>query len=321
MFRERSLLIDLLSVVVGSRLYSLPENPVQWMKSAGLDPGRRNRSTATAVLVRPFSWNPGFPMQQESAENAFEAVHYSFPHGHTVESLGGMFRERSLLIDLLSVVVGSRLVFHTVFVELPDWIRQIEPSLVQPDYGSSASLFDVWPKDRELNDGDAETFASMARGWIAYRRKRHSIDLAVRRVASSLSPPLGKFGMEDRLIDVSVAMEAMYGPLKTGKIGRKLKSRASCLLAQGEDRADIEETVGHFYKTRSDIVHGDEPPPRDELESTLDKTRELARRSLAALLPRDGPPDWSRPLDSAGASGSGSTAEPAKETRPCPSAC
>ena len=41
------------------RTYSLPENPVQWMKSAGLDPGRRNRSTATAVLVRPFSWNPG----------------------------------------------------------------------------------------------------------------------------------------------------------------------------------------------------------------------------------------------------------------------
>ena len=215
--------------------YSLPEDPVQWMKSAGLDPSRRNNSTATAVLVRPFSWNPGFFTQAGGADYAFGAVHYSFPHGQTVESVGGMFRDRSLLIDLLSAVVGSRLVFHTVFVELPDWIGQIEPNIVQPNTGGSASLFDVWPRDKELNDGDAETFASMAAGWIAYRGKRHSIDLAVRRVASSLGPAASKmFGMEDRLIDVSVAMEAMYEPLKVGRIKKQLKCRASRLLAQSD---------------------------------------------------------------------------------------
>ena len=195
-------------------------------------------------------------------------------------------------------MVGSRLISHTSFVAVPNWIRIIDPNVANPRVrDGSAGLFDVWPKDQALGNDDAATFAALARGWIAYRRTHRSIDLAVRRVASSLGPVAGEFRLEDRLLDLGVAMEAMYGPLKFGRIKRQLKARASLLLAQDREGADVAETVECFYTTRSKIVHGDEPLPQSELERTLGETRELARGSLAALLRCGGAPDWSPPLD------------------------
>ena len=283
-----------------SRRYSLPEDPVDWLKSGRIHPGRRKGFSATAALVRPIAWRPGFSAQRHGTDDAFETICYGFPLDHAVGSVGELFQDRSLLVDLLSVVVGSRLISHTSFVLVPDWIRQIDPNVAQPVMAGHASLFDLWPEDTELDEGAAATFSTLAAGWIAYRRGRRPIDLALRRVASSLGPAAGVFGLEDRLLDLGIAMEAMYGPLKVGKIKRQLKSRASCLLAQGDDGADVAEAVGRFYETRSKIVHGDEPLPRDQLESTLAEVRGLARDSLAALLLLGAAPDWSKPLDSKG---------------------
>ena len=280
--------------------YNLPDDPVAWLKSARIDPGSWNRSAATAALVRPIAWRPGFYSSSHDAEKPFQTVRYGFPLGHAVESVGALFQDRSLLVDLLSVVVGSKLLWHTSFTAVPDWIRQIDPNVAHHGGGGRASMFDVWPRDTELDEGGAATFAALAAGWIAYRRGDRSIDLALRRVASSLGPATRDFGLEDRLLDLGVAMEAMYGPMKIGRIERKLRSRASRLLAKSGNGPDIGEAVERLYKARSNIVHGNEPPPRDELENTLFEARELARDSLDALLRRGCKPDWSKPLDNAG---------------------
>ena len=206
--------------------FRLPDEPDEWVKSGGIDPARWNRSSATAALVRPLTWRPGFAAGHRDGGSPFEPVCYGFPPDHAVGSIEQLFQDRSLLIDLLSAVVGSRLISHTSFVAVPNWIRIIDPNVANPRVrDGSAGLFDVWPKDQALGNDDAATFAALARGWIAYRRTHRSIDLAVRRVASSLGPVAGEFGLEDRLLDLGVAMEAMYGPLKFGRIKRQLKAR------------------------------------------------------------------------------------------------
>lgn len=93
--------------------YGLPEDPVAWLKSGLVDLGRWNRSTATAAPVRPIAWHPGFSASTHATDNAFEFVAYGFPPGHAVESLDALFQDRSLLVDFLSIVVGTRLVSHT----------------------------------------------------------------------------------------------------------------------------------------------------------------------------------------------------------------
>ena len=68
------------------------------------------------------------------------------------------------------MVVGSRLVSHTSFVGVPDWIRQLDPNVAHPVKGGHASLYDVWPQDSELDERGAATFVALAGGWIAYRQ-------------------------------------------------------------------------------------------------------------------------------------------------------
>lgn len=274
--------------------FDLPEDPVERLRNGRIGPGRRHQVTATAALVRSFAWRPGFFASTLDADRAFQTIAYTFPIGHAVESVNALSQGRALLVDLLSVVVGSRLVSHTSFAVAPDWVREMDPNVAYPARDSRARLSDVWPRDTELDEDGAATFAAIAKGWIAYRREDRSIDLAIRRVAASLGPAAGVFGLEDRLLDLGVAMEAMYGPLKVGKIKRQLKSRASRLLAPCEAEPDIAEAAGRFHDIRSRIVHAKELPSRDELESALAETRTLAHDSLIALLSRGGPPDWSR---------------------------
>ena len=97
--------------------------------------------------------------------------------------------------------------------------------------------------------------------------------------------------MEDRLLDASVALEAMYGPLGDRKIRQNISQRAAWLLGQSDDeRRAISKEMKSFYRTRSKVVHGTvskDPQKREkELAAALASGQNLARRSLFALLDR-----------------------------------
>lgn len=94
--------------------------------------------------------------------------------------------------------------------------------------------------------------------------------------------------MEDRILDAGVALEALYGPFDDD-ITRKISRRAAWLLSESKSLCNATlKQMKSFYRTRSKIVHGtaskNHQKRERELIGALDSGRELARRTLFALL-------------------------------------
>ena len=277
--------------------FGLPDDPESWLARSGLHPEGPNRSTSRSVLVRFLTWGPGVVRCDcPSAQDRFPTLRYRFPSEYTIDSLDRFFGDRSILIDLLSVATRSKLVFHTEFHALPSWMLNLDPNFRLQNHGGRANRFDVWPKDQPLSNDDAATFAALARGWLAYpSEKRHAIELATRRIVASFGSAAGMFGLEDRIFDVAIALEIMYGPFDGGEITYKLRTRAAWLLGTSpEDRWNIHKAMRTFYKARSAIVHGSTSTDRAKLGQALPLGRDLARRTLTALLSQGPVLDWDR---------------------------
>ena len=114
----------------------------------------------------------------------------------------------------------------------------------------------------------------------------------MRRLAASLSRPGGRFGEEDRILDVAIALEICYG----GKKGHQLAKRAARLLgADATQQIRSYDQARRFYSVRSRIVHTEGPAPgRDSLHGELEAGWDLACRSLRDLLKHDVPVDWAQ---------------------------
>ena len=168
-------------------------------------------------------------------------------------------------------------------------IEEINPNFAFGARDSGGFTSDVWPRDRELSDADADIFLGLSQGWHTYPGKPDAMTLAVRRLAASLSRPSGRFGREDRILDTAIALEVFYG----GTTGRKLSRRAAALLAAGpEEQTDIYDQARRFYSLRSDIVHSKVTLVPGEFDAELEGGRNLARRTLTALLSRNAPVLW-----------------------------
>ena len=278
--------------------FGLPEDPEPWLRRSdeSLDrhPGRVARASSRTVLVRRFNWGPGAMPRDEIGDTHGSLQHrYWFPMDHRVESIVGVFEEQENLLHLLSIAVRSKLVSHTTITAVPAWMKQLNPNLrTQPPSGH-IGVFDIWPDDVQPSVTDTREFAAAACGWVSFcaGKEDRSTELAIRRAAAALGIAGGRFGLEDRLIDASVALEAMYGPFDDGEVTRKISLRAAWLLGRCDnERRAISKEMKSFYRTRSKVVHGtvskDQEKRGQELVDALASGRELARRSLFALLDR-----------------------------------
>jgi len=90
--------------------------------------------------------------------------------------------------------------------------------------------------------------------------------------------------IEDRIIDQMIAFESLYlGDPQ--ELTYKLALRAAFLLGKRKDkRYAIFEDMKKAYKYRSRIVHGDNPPSRDELRAIVPKTEGYLRQSIQRFL-------------------------------------
>lgn len=276
--------------------FGLPEDPELWLRRSdeGLDshPGRLAHASSRAALVRPVNWGPAVaPCNCPSNSEWPLKLKYPFPDDHRIESVAEVFEERETLLHLLSIAVRSKLVSHTVINAMPPWMAQIDPNLRTGSPGGHRGVFDVWPKDQAPSMRDLDAFAAAARGWLTFcaGKEDRSTELAVRRTAASFGITGGRFGVEDRLIDAGIALEAMYGPFDSGEITRKISSRAAWLLGESAaERRAISKGMKSFYTTRSKVVHGTASKNRQkrgrELDGALESGRQLARRTLFRLL-------------------------------------
>ncbi len=125
------------------------------------------------------------------------------------------------------------------------------------------------------------------------------IDRAVHRLAAVASR-IGRFGLEDRILDAAIALETMYGRnLGHVEITYKLRTRASFFLGTNpQERASVFRDMGKFYDTRSRVAHGSSET--DELRDDLALGLNLAKRTLTKMMREGEPSDWQDLIMSAG---------------------
>ena len=278
--------------------YDLPDEPEKW-----LDAGRSNLSTT--ALVRGLRWGPGVApppngdnLSSKSRRACAPKVKYRFPGDYEIDLANRFADDNKVLVDLLSIATRSPLFSHASFVRVAKWVEELDPNFAFGSRSTPAYLSEVSPKEHQLCQQDAAAFAALASRWCIYRGKRDVIDLAIRRLAASFARVSGPFSAEDRILDVSIALEIMYGPIKQ-KLAHELSARAERLLGQDPDKRDwISNTVKSFYGVRSAIVHGKKKIKggRDAIDKALEDGRDLACLTLAELLSQEPVRDWDNHL-------------------------
>ena len=261
------------------REFNLPDEP---------EPFPEKSYPHAAVLVRGLEYGPGIATLREGPGLPDVQIDYRFPTDYRIE-LEAWFEASRLLVDQLSIAAGVPLLSRTRYVRLDRWIEELNPNFAFVNVDSGGFTSDVWPDGRELSDADADAFLGLSRGWHTYPGRSDAMTLAVRRLAASLSRPGGRFDSEDRILDTAIALEVFYG----GATGRKLSRRAAALLGAGaEQQTGIYDQAKRFYKLRSDIVHSNMTLAPGELHAELEGARDLARRTLTALLKRNAAVRW-----------------------------
>ncbi|MXW78225.1 MAG: hypothetical protein F4Z57_04410 [Gemmatimonadetes bacterium] len=277
--------------------YGLPDEP------ENQNPNRSNHPVRTTALVRSLRWGPGVAPPLDSGDFSTSCacipkVKYCFPGDYEIDLTDRLPDDNKVLVDLLSIATRSPLISHTSFVRVAKWIEELDPNFACGFRNSSTYLSDAASKEHPFSQHDATAFASLAGRWCTYRGRRDVIDLAIRRLAASFARVGGPFSAEDRILDVSIALEIMYGPIKH-KLTHQLAARAERLLGQDTDQCGwTSNRVKSFYGVRSAIVHGQKKIKggRDAIDKALEDGRDLACLTLAELLSRGPIRDWDKPM-------------------------
>ena len=261
------------------REFNLPDEP---------EPFPEKSYPNAAVLVRGLTYGPAIGRVEEGPGLPNMQIDFRFPTNYRI-GLEAWFEDSKQLIDLLSIAADVPLLSRTRYVRLDKWIAEIDPNFAFGTMVSRGFVSDVWPQSRALSDEDAVAFLALSKGWHRHPGQSDAIALAVRRLAASLSRPGGRFDYEDRILDTAIALEAFY----EGSTGRKLSRRAAALLGtNAEEQIGFFEQARRFYRIRSNIVHPKLKLASEVLHAELHLGRELARRTLTALLKRNAAVQW-----------------------------
>ncbi len=234
------------------------------------------------AIVKPFEWDPAFhPADDEICLSL---------------DWGGSFREDGeRLVELLAITHGAPVV---CLVTMHYCVDPVACRLLgRPHhracytFGRSAQSFDRTNVSREPCPTALDEARTLFRAWNGARFRKYEPIIARLAEAAARS---GRFAVDDRILDVAIALERMY-ELDQGEVSFKLKTRAACFLeSETARRTEVFKDVGRFYDTRSVIVHSTSKKRASakEREPAFRKGFDIARRSLGKLL-RDGPPpDW-----------------------------
>ena len=240
------------------------------------------RGMGAAALVRDFTWGPGVRPAMTSATPRSEMdVEIAFPCLSNLENLG-------IAIDVISLVTRCRMQLLTSELRGATFMEDIDPSFhhgARTWFTSPTS-----PHHQRRNTKLSEDEASEIEEVLGYWMKPHEIkEHVVRRLASAVTRS-GRFGSQDGVLDLSIALESMYR--LDNELKYKLATRAGYFLGpDAEDRTRIFKAVGRFYRVRSDIVHG-RNTGHDEAKEALEDGFEVARDTFLKLLRGGGIRDW-----------------------------
>ncbi len=237
-----------------------------------------------AAIVKPFRWRPEIGKGGEMPEYDWSEIE-------------PFFEDAEILIELLSLFHGAAVVR---LASVP-WRYHRRACLLLGEMGFHRSCrAETSPSPPGLIHSPIEA-------------KRDAIDAAVRTLAARsgkhyrhCAPAIarlgeararqGRFGIDDQILDVAIALERIYKPEGPGISAQLQRCVAELLGGDEEERTRMRNEVKHFYDVRSAIIHG----PRDKkkrqlLEERLDAFHngsELARKSVVKMLDEGPPQDW-----------------------------
>ncbi|MDE0029128.1 MAG: HEPN domain-containing protein [Deltaproteobacteria bacterium] len=251
-----------------------------------------------AAIAKPFRWKPVlFALDDKQPE-----VNWSEP---PFSDATPFFDDARDFIELLAVTHGAPVLYLKDLALCTD--RRASLLFGQPFYHSGAGG-KSWasPPHRlmKARSPDLEAVEQAARFcWGADSDRHRNYGPVTSRLAQALARS-GRYELEDKILDVAIALEQMYEP-EGPELNFRLRTRAACFLeTDTRRRKKVFRDMGRFYDVRSGIVHRrtgkgrvarkqvDDGSVTDERRNAFEMGFELARRTLVKLL-RDGPPeDW-----------------------------
>ena len=131
-------------------------------------------------------------------------------------------------------------------------------------------------------------------------RSRRRLEIALRRLRNASE----KLDEEDRVIDLCIALEALFMETAEWRNQRKIIARrGSWHFADSvRERQSIRAALKEFYELRSEIVHGNPATPQTPGEEghrgmLISKILDVARASLKTMIAEGRPRDWSQSED------------------------
>ena len=145
------------------------------------------------------------------------------------------------LLDLLSLATSQRIDVVEMLSCAPAF------TALDPNFGSgSKTIFHVWEwcKVKAFEPAEAAETRRLCGLWSTFDgTHRDLLELSLGRLVSSERRNLGRFRYEDRLLDIAVALEVLFG-LQGGELTHKLSVRAAHLLGDsGEERLAVYESA------------------------------------------------------------------------------
>ena len=237
------------------------------------------------VLAREMTWDPCL-VPPKTSRNMGSNVEPTFTwfDGH----------QSGVLFDLLTIVTSHRIQVLSVLTCAPEFVD------IDPNFGPGSStgfLHSDHCSKKDLTRNGTEDLRSRLHGWTQFDTdKRATLELAVSRLATATQRDSWRLGIQDRILDVAIALEVMY---QLGRSGRyTLTTRAGHFLAdQTNERLRVANRAGALYKTGNAIVHGNVEQTREEhakMAATAEDGTDLARETLWRLLDQGAFPDWER---------------------------
>ena len=240
-----------------------------------------HRWRSVGAVVRPFRWRP--------AVRRTGSLDEPMP-----DPPGPFFQEARIFLELLAVAHAVPVLRLANLAHCIDrsagrllGLASQQGSLYR---GRSAQEFDGFDLAKELAP---EALAEARSAFLNREGERYNRMAPVAgRLAEALARD-GRFAVEDKILDVAIALERMY-ELERRDGSFQLKTRAACFLERDIDaRWQVFEDVGALFDARSAIIHrrSDQPTARTR-EAAFRRGFEQSRRSLFRLLEEGAPADW-----------------------------
>lgn len=203
-----------------------------------------------------------------------------------------------VLLDVLSMVAEQRIDLLYISSCAPEFV-QVDQGF-GPGNGTGFPSPDSW-KAKQLTAEQVDCSRKLYECWSRFRSDdEQSVELGLARLVSAVRRGRERFWLEDRILDVAVALEVMFS-LDGGELTHKLATRCAWLVGKGEHgRVEAFDAISEFYEVRSAVIHGSRgrkkrrQRSREDVERAARQGFEIGREVLVTVLERGKFPDWKR---------------------------